>query len=154
MKIAINRCYGGFELSMKAVSRLAELEGKKAYFFKHESEKYSPITEEKEAGLCWFAFDIPNPNQLLKNCSGEAWTKMSTEKRIAANKLHEQHNLTLGRDVERTNPLLIQVIEELGEEANGRFAKIDIIEIPNDVEWEIDEYDGIETVHEVHRSWS
>ena len=27
-------------------------------------------------------------------------------------------------------------------------------EIPDDVEWEIDDYDGIETIHEVHRSWS
>ena len=28
-----------------------------------------------------------------------------------------------------------------------------IIEIPDDIEWEIDNYDGIESIHEKHRSW-
>ena len=43
--------------------------------------------------------------------------------------------------------------KELGDKANGRFAEIQIIEIPDDVEWEIDEYDGVETVREKNRSW-
>ena len=53
----------------------------------------------------------------------------------------------------RSNELLIQVVEELGEEASGRFGELKIIEIPDDVIWEIDDYDGIETLHEIHRSW-
>ena len=53
----------------------------------------------------------------------------------------------------RSNELLIQVVEELGEEASGRFGELEIIEIPDDVIWEIDDYDGIETLHEIHRSW-
>ena len=56
-------------------------------------------------------------------------------------------------DEERTNPLLIQVIEELGERANNRFSKLEIVEIPDDVKWQIDEYDGWESIHEVHREW-
>jgi len=48
---------------------------------------------------------------------------------------------------------LIAVIEELGEEANGRCAEIAIVEIPDDVEWEVDEYDGKEWVAEIHRTW-
>jgi hypothetical protein len=48
---------------------------------------------------------------------------------------------------------LVQVIEELGEEANGSHAKLEVIEIPDGVEYTIDEYDGIESIHEKHRSW-
>jgi hypothetical protein len=41
----------------------------------------------------------------------------------------------------------------MGEEANDQFAKLEIVEIPDGVEWQIDEYDGYESIHEVHRSW-
>ena len=53
----------------------------------------------------------------------------------------------------RSDPLLIQVIRELGAAANGSFASIEIVEVPDDVEWEIPEYDGMEHVAEVHRTW-
>jgi hypothetical protein len=49
---------------------------------------------------------------------------------------------------------LVQVVEELGKEANGNYAKLEIIEIPDDVDWEIDEYDGMEHIAEKHRTWS
>ena len=53
----------------------------------------------------------------------------------------------------RDNPLLIKMIEELGVQANGRVASLKIIEIPDGVEWEIEEYDGWEWVSEKHRTW-
>jgi hypothetical protein len=49
--------------------------------------------------------------------------------------------------------VLIQVVEELGEKASGRFADLKVVEIPDDVEWQIDEYDGLEWVSERHRTW-
>ena len=58
------------------------------------------------------------------------------------------------RDLERNDPTLIEVVEELGEEASGRCAKLRIVEIPDNADWEIDEYDGMEHVAEKHRSWS
>lgn len=54
---------------------------------------------------------------------------------------------------ERTDPDLIYVVEELKEEANGEHAKLKIVEIPDGIQWEIDEYDGMESIEEVHRSW-
>jgi hypothetical protein len=54
---------------------------------------------------------------------------------------------------ERTDPKLIEVVEKLGEEANGEFAFLKVIEIPDDIEWFIDDYDGVETIREKHRSW-
>lgn len=56
-------------------------------------------------------------------------------------------------DLNRSAPELIQVVEELGPKANGRCANLVIVEIPDDVNWFIEESDGWETVEEVHRSW-
>ena len=56
-------------------------------------------------------------------------------------------------NLERTDEDLIAVIEELGSDADGRFGDLKIVDIPDGVDWEIDEYDGVETIHEVHRSW-
>ncbi len=56
-------------------------------------------------------------------------------------------------DEDRENPKLIEVVEKLGAAANGACANLRIVEIPEDVEYTIEEYDGIESVHEKHRSW-
>ena len=55
---------------------------------------------------------------------------------------------------ERTNPCLIAIVEELGEEASARHAKLKVIEIPDGIEYTIEEYDGKEWVAEVHRTWN
>jgi hypothetical protein len=41
----------------------------------------------------------------------------------------------------------------MGGLASGGFASLKVVEIPDGIEWEIDEYDGKETIHEKHRSW-
>jgi hypothetical protein len=50
------------------------------------------------------------------------------------------------RDVERDDPILIQVIKELGKDANGSFAALKIIDVLPGSRWRIDEYDGQESV--------
>ena len=45
-------------------------------------------------------------------------------------------------DIERNNQHLVRVVEELGDSASGRFAELKVVDIPDDVEWQIDEYDG------------
>lgn len=54
----------------------------------------------------------------------------------------------------RNDSNLISVIEEFGDEANGFAAFLKIVEIPNDVMWQIEEYDGLEWIAEKHRTWS
>ncbi len=57
-------------------------------------------------------------------------------------------------EMQRDDPVLIKIVEDLGAEANGDYAKLKVVEIPDDVDWFIDEYDGKEWVAEKHRTWS
>jgi len=54
----------------------------------------------------------------------------------------------------RADKQLIKAIKKVGlDKASGKHAELEIIEIPNDVEWTIEEYDGVESIHEKHRVW-
>jgi len=46
----------------------------------------------------------------------------------------------------RTDPILVQVVEELGEEASGYCARLIIEELPNGTLYRINEYDGNESI--------
>ncbi len=50
------------------------------------------------------------------------------------------------RNIKRDDPVLVQVVEELGKAANGSFADLKIIDVPAGTRWRIDEYDGSESV--------
>ena len=54
----------------------------------------------------------------------------------------------------RVDKDLIMAIEELREKASRSCSKLAVIEIPDNIEWEISEYDGMEQIEEKHRSWS
>ena len=56
-------------------------------------------------------------------------------------------------DIQRTDPALIEVVEKLGENAGGRGAELKVVEIPDDVDWQLQEYDGNEWIAEKHRTW-
>ena len=58
-------------------------------------------------------------------------------------------------DDDRANPKLVECVEKLGEAAShGLGSSLYVVEVPDDVEWTITDYDGIEQVEEVHRVWS
>jgi len=54
----------------------------------------------------------------------------------------------------RDDPFLVAAVEALGEKASGDLAALKVVEIPDGVEWEIEEYDGNEHIAEKHRCWS
>lgn len=57
--------------------------------------------------------------------------------------------------IARDDPLLLQVLDELSsDEASAPLAELRVVEIPDGIEWSIDDYDGMETVEEKHREWS
>lgn len=55
------------------------------------------------------------------------------------------------RELVRHDPLLVEVVEELGEGAYGDCAKLRIKEVKG--LYRIDEYDGLETVVEKYEDW-
>lgn len=57
------------------------------------------------------------------------------------------------RDIPREDVALVQVVEEMGKLADGQCARLKIVEIPDDVNWYIEDYDGLEWVAERHRTW-
>lgn len=57
-------------------------------------------------------------------------------------------------DIERTDPVLVKIVEEMGADANCWCSKLKVVDIPDDVEWEIEECDGTEWIAEKHRTWS
>jgi hypothetical protein len=56
-------------------------------------------------------------------------------------------------DIERTDPALVKVVEQLGDRASGYYSQLSVVEIPDDVKWTIQDYDGIEWIAEEHRQW-
>jgi len=49
-------------------------------------------------------------------------------------------------EVNRGDPILVQVVEELGKDANDGFSKLAIRELEPGTQYRIDEYDGYESV--------
>ena len=54
----------------------------------------------------------------------------------------------------RCHPKLVEVVEKLGSAANGPYSELVVVDVPDDVDWYIDNYDGVEMVRERHRTWT
>lgn len=141
MKIVINKCFGGFGLSHAAMLRYAELKGLTLY-----PEKDGDFSDL--VGPTYYTAPLEQRTPPLEN-----WNRQPLEVRRAYNAKVRQETL-YARDIPRNDLALVQTVEELGQKAAGRFAELAVVEIPDAVKWEIDEYDGVETIHEKHRSWS
>jgi hypothetical protein len=53
----------------------------------------------------------------------------------------------------RADEDLVAVVETLGGAANGSCANLKVVEIPDGIEWFVNEYDGMEHIAEAHRTW-
>jgi hypothetical protein len=150
MKVVINACYGGFSLSPKATKRYAELRGRECYFFVGGiSEPYRQVTEDEATdSFMWYAFDAPD----MPGAMNVHWSKQTDADKAEAHEWYTVHCLD-NRDIPRHETDLLRVVEELGEAANGECAKLQVVEIPDDVEYQIEEYDGNEHIAEAHRTW-
>lgn len=140
MKIVINNCHGGFGLSHKGIVRYLEILGKKVWI------------EEDEDWEGNFNYWLVPKEERVINRESDFWS-MTMEEKTAYNDAWRDQNFSY-REIARDDPVLIQVVEELGEDANSRYSELKIVEIPDDVAWQIDEYDGTEWVAEQHRTWS
>ena len=131
MKIVINSCHGGFGLSQKALKYIYDLD--------KNSKSIELITPE----------DYFVNKELPKNI------EEYFNKQLCRNYYCHKDNIIIRyrsayESIEpRMCPNLIKCIEELKDDANGAFAKLKIVDVP-DIhkieELEICEYDGIEHV--------
>ncbi len=131
MRIVINTCYGGYGLSKKAVMRYAELKGTTLYHYKSSGTSIDhyymiPVAKYRE------------------------YEKVAKETKdwSALNDFYFCVN-----EIPRNDPILVQVVEELGKDAWGKYSELKVVDVPDDVKWEISEYDGMEHVAEKHRIW-
>jgi len=128
-KIVINTRYGGFGLSDAAYEHLA-------------TQYRIPVVAYDEKVL-------DGPREVIYD-------------RSLTNGLFddEEHVKVYGRywdawtNSKRDDPRLVAAVEALGARANGRCAALAVIEIPDNIDWKIEEYDGLEHIAEAHRTWS
>lgn len=124
MEVVVNRCFGGFGLSDAAFEALIK--------------KGWAVTKYNAEGL------LENP-----------------EAPIVANRASDLsfmgvYNFGSYRDDEpelRTHPDIISAVKELGDKVNNRFSELEVVEVPDDIHWHIEEYDGLEYIAEDHRTW-
>lgn len=137
-KIVINKCYGGFSLSIAGIKAFAKAKGLKVYFYANK--------ENWDDG--YVRVDHPNEKELFPPTPFYKDFGPEPEK----GKVDFDFVLS-AREIKRDDPALIAVVKKLGSKANCRYSKLEIVEIPDDVEYTIEEYDGIEWVAEKHRTW-
>lgn len=143
MNIVINNCHGGYSLSIEAVLWLFE-HGYDEEGFKTPVDEYFGYNDNFES-------NFSKHNKLLK------WKEYLINKKeyISVTPFTPDEKFVLNqRPNDRSHSLLVECVKVLGERANGRCAELKIVEIPDDVEWEIEEYDGLEWVSESHRTWT
>ena len=98
---------------------------------------------------------------MINRCFGGFGTSLAADREMkAAGCEHIKESLNSERGhygydhrSARGCPHLIATVERMGDKASGGLSELAIVEIPDGVEYEIDEHDGIETIHETHRSW-
>lgn len=124
-KVVVNKCHGGFSVSLDGARLMAELghEVAAAEVAEYEAKVADPTKQdelERKYGVRWYGYGYTDG---------------------------------AGSGYKRDDPILVQVVEEMGRDAGGDMAALEVVEIPDDVEWQLEEYDGLEWIAEAHRTW-
>lgn len=135
-EIVVNRCFGGFGLSNAALKKLVMVDSKSVE--RYSIQKYYGLREDPEREF----------KQDFSEDLGDGFYG------------HKYNYGTVAKDRTiysfagpRDDKDLVAVVKSLGAAANGYCAELKAVTIPDDVEWQIEEYDGREWVSEKHRTW-
>ena len=138
MKIVINRLWTKFSLSREAVELYAKYAGREAYWY----------TVDSPGGYhtrCWkLGIGERHANEF---CVSEDFGP-----ECEAGVIPPGVDLYPPR-MQRDDPILVRVVEELGPAASSKYSKADVIEIPDGVCWEICDDRYGEFVREKLREW-
>lgn len=142
MKIVINKCYGGFGLSHEGVLEFARRKGLKVY----------PEKVYEALGGIYTYWLIPKEDRRLLEEKQKRFYELPLEERKAFN---NEYGSSAFSDfyIARDDPVLVAMVEEGDQNWVGQHASLKVVTIPDDVTWQIEEYDGMEWVAEVHRTW-
>lgn len=135
-KVILNKCFGGFGLSKDAYELYAKKKGISVFRYTQENLKkeiYTYATDDNRTFDFYFTKDFGDNVYI----SDEDFKKYFL-------KLDEKF---------REDKTLIEVVEELDEKANVFYSNLKIVEIPDDLDYVIDNYDGIETLHQKVKEW-
>lgn len=132
VKVVVNRCFGGFGISPEAQLELHKrgcshiTENKLDEYFNGSFYK-TDDDKVRHLKMC----DIPHMDGII---------------------YLDEHRPSFDN---RCCPHLVKLIEEWGSErVSGKCANLHIVEVPSDVKWGIDDYDGSEKIEEYpKRHW-
>lgn len=131
MKIILNNCYGGFDVSKEAYMLYAKKKGLTLYLYGSDyiDRKfiYKKVNDDDAIFMHYFTKDMGDNIEI-------------------SNEDYKNYCLYLD-DTYRKDLILIEVVEELGDKASGRFGNLKVAEIPDNSFYKIAEYDGIETIY-------
>lgn len=147
-KIIVNKCFGGYGLSNVAYEWLHKQYGIpiKKYIPQKRDDNGLYLPEPKNDGEVIFD----------RSLNDRGITRMDD---LWLDHYEKGEDFVINRywaikwDEKRDDPRIIKCVEKLGDKANGPCAKLELVEIPDEIEWHIEDYDGMESVHENHRSW-
>ena len=143
MKVVINTCYGGFGLSDAAYEQLHAWGVPIQKYVEQEQDEATGLYKPQPLNAGEVIFDSDLTPAEENSISALYWKYRGISQRYWDG----------GWTKDRSHSLVLRVVEELGEKANGLHAKLSIVEIPDGTDYEIDEYDGIEHIAEKHRTW-
>jgi catechol 2,3-dioxygenase-like lactoylglutathione lyase family enzyme len=138
MKVVINKCYGGFGVSLEGCRWMADHDHVTA---RQEVDNYEKRLRE---------FEHYKKHGVMPPGSEDSFRASLFDISIRYNTTPEFH---AGYDFERDDPLLVRCVEVLGPGANALYAELAVVELPDDVKYEIAGYDGREHIAEKHRTW-
>lgn len=137
MKVILNKCYGGFGVSQEAYELYAKKKGIELFAYKLDFKNGKPIYRKTDMSSSIFTI---------------TFTKDFGDYVELSDDNSEKYILEL-RGNHREDPVLIEVVEELGDRVNSPFSKLVVVDIPDGMEYEIDDYDGVETLHQKVETW-
>ena len=134
-KVVYNNCFGGFNLSPLAETQYRAKKGIALTWYQGVGEypysTFERVTDLEAVSKLAYRLSASTKDlgDKVKDIPGDCYFYKS---------YHEVE--------ERADPDLIEVIEKLGDRANGFCASLAIAEIPDGADFEIDKHDGDESV--------
>jgi hypothetical protein len=148
-KIAINKCYGGFGLSIPAtLEYYRRKNGAELHIYTEQRDPQTRMILRTKGGLNYHHKEPEDIGERDWMC-----IHFSTLDKPAITDDELNDHYFDYHDIPRDDPILTSLVEEMGSDVNSRYANLIIVEIPDGVKWTVSEYDGWETVEEEHRSW-